>query len=124
MASSTVRPRLSTASGVTAPALTAGFVSAATPGPAVATPCARMVSPPMVASAHTKTCKESPAPEPDAKLDRIEQVLERFPDRVFAFDLRGPGDPMRMYCGSGSDTLTTERTAGSASTSAWAVPPP
>ncbi|WP_435857157.1 hypothetical protein [Streptomyces tendae] len=44
----------------------------------------------MVASAHTKTCKESHDPEPDTKLDRIEQVLERFPDRGFAFDLRGP----------------------------------
>jgi hypothetical protein len=34
----------------------------------------------------TKTWKESPDPERDAKLDRIEHVLERFPDRVFAFD--------------------------------------
>lgn len=31
----------------------------------------------------TKTWKESPDPERDAKLDRIEEVLERFPDRVF-----------------------------------------
>jgi transposase len=38
----------------------------------------------------TKTWKESPDPERDAKLDRIEQVLERFPDRVFAFDEFGP----------------------------------
>jgi hypothetical protein len=38
----------------------------------------------------TKTWKESPDPERDAKLDRIERVLERFPDRVFAFDEFGP----------------------------------
>ncbi|MEV7981845.1 IS630 family transposase [Streptomyces sp. NPDC086519] len=38
----------------------------------------------------TKTGKESPDPERDAKLDRIEQVLERFPDRTFAFDEFGP----------------------------------
>jgi transposase len=38
----------------------------------------------------TKTWKESTDPERDAKLDRIEQVLEHFPDRVFAFDEFGP----------------------------------
>lgn len=38
----------------------------------------------------TKTWKESPDPDRDAKLGRIEQVLERFPDRVFAFDEFGP----------------------------------
>jgi transposase len=38
----------------------------------------------------TKTWKESPDPDRDAKLDRIEQVLDRFPDRVFAFDEFGP----------------------------------
>lgn len=38
----------------------------------------------------TKMWKESPDPERDAKLDRIEEVLERFPDRVFAFDEFGP----------------------------------
>jgi transposase len=38
----------------------------------------------------TKTWKESPDPERDAKLDRIEHVLEHFPDRVFAFDELGP----------------------------------
>lgn len=37
----------------------------------------------------TKTWKESPDPEHDAKLDRIEHVLDRFPDR-FAFDVFGP----------------------------------
>lgn len=38
----------------------------------------------------TKTWKEPPDPERDAKLDRIEHVLEHFPDRVFAFDEFGP----------------------------------
>ncbi len=38
----------------------------------------------------TKTWKESPDPDRDAKLDRIEQVLERFSDRVFAYDEFGP----------------------------------
>lgn len=38
----------------------------------------------------TKTWKESPDPERDAKLDRIEYVLEHFPDRAFAFDEFGP----------------------------------
>lgn len=34
----------------------------------------------------TKTWKESPDPDRETKLDRIEHVLDRFPDRVFAFD--------------------------------------
>lgn len=38
----------------------------------------------------TKTWKESTDPEYDAKPDRIEHVLERFPDRMFAFDEFGP----------------------------------
>ncbi|MDX2552112.1 IS630 family transposase [Streptomyces stelliscabiei] len=38
----------------------------------------------------TQTWKESTDPERDAKLDRIEHVLEHFPDRVFAFDECGP----------------------------------
>nr|WP_234371071.1 TipAS antibiotic-recognition domain-containing protein [Streptomyces sp. XY431] len=38
----------------------------------------------------TKTWKESTDPERDAELDRIEHVLERFPDRTFAFDEFGP----------------------------------
>lgn len=38
----------------------------------------------------TKTWKESPDPEREAKLDRIDEVLDRFPDRVFAFDEFGP----------------------------------
>jgi hypothetical protein len=38
----------------------------------------------------TKTWKESNDPHKEAKLDRIEEVLERWPDRVFAFDEFGP----------------------------------
>ncbi|MGW1290835.1 IS630 family transposase [Streptomyces sp. NPDC002586] len=38
----------------------------------------------------TKTWKESPDPDREAKLDRIAEVLDRFPDRVFAFDEFGP----------------------------------
>ncbi|WP_307038067.1 IS630 family transposase [Streptomyces canus] len=48
----------------------------------------------------TKTWKESPGPERDAKLDRIEEVLDRFPDRVFAFDEFGPLG-IRPTAGSG-----------------------
>ncbi len=38
----------------------------------------------------TKTWKESTDLDRDAKLDRIEHVLEHFPDRTFAFDEFGP----------------------------------
>jgi transposase len=38
----------------------------------------------------TRTWKESRDPDKDAKLDRIEEVISRFPDRVFAFDQFGP----------------------------------
>jgi transposase len=38
----------------------------------------------------TKTWKESTGPERDTKLDRIEHVLEHFPDRTLAFDEFGP----------------------------------
>ena len=38
----------------------------------------------------TRTWKESADPDKDAKLDRIEQVTSRFPDRCFAFDQFGP----------------------------------
>jgi transposase len=38
----------------------------------------------------TKTWKESNDPLKEQKLDRIEEVLEKFPDRVFAFDEFGP----------------------------------
>jgi phage antirepressor YoqD-like protein len=36
----------------------------------------------------TRTWKESRDPDKDAKLDRIEEVTSRFPNRCFAFDLR------------------------------------
>jgi transposase len=38
----------------------------------------------------TKTWKESPDPAREAKLARIEEVLEQHPDRTFAFDEFGP----------------------------------
>jgi transposase len=38
----------------------------------------------------TKTWKESNDPDRDAKLDRIEEVLDNCPDRCFAFDEFGP----------------------------------
>jgi transposase len=38
----------------------------------------------------TRTWKESTDPDFDAKLDRIDEVMSRFPDRVFAFDQFGP----------------------------------
>lgn len=38
----------------------------------------------------TRTWKESTDPDKDAKLNRIEEVTSRFPDRCFAFDQFGP----------------------------------
>jgi transposase len=38
----------------------------------------------------TRTWKESTDPDREAKLDRIEQVTTRYPDRCFAFDQFGP----------------------------------
>ena len=38
----------------------------------------------------TRTWKESTDPAYDAKLDRIDEVITRFPDRCFAFDQFGP----------------------------------
>jgi len=38
----------------------------------------------------TRTWKESTDPDKDTKLDRIEEVTWRFPDRCFAFDQFGP----------------------------------
>ena len=38
----------------------------------------------------TRTWKESADPDKEAKLDRIEEVTSRFPDRCFAFDQFGP----------------------------------
>ncbi|WP_017578580.1 IS630 family transposase [Nocardiopsis kunsanensis] len=48
----------------------------------------------------TTTWKDSPDPDRDAKLDRIEQVMEYFADRVFAFDEFGPLG-IRPTAGSG-----------------------
>ncbi|GHI01785.1 IS630 family transposase [Streptomyces cellostaticus] len=48
----------------------------------------------------TKTWKESPDPDREAKLERIEEVLDRFPDRAFAFDEFGPLG-IRPTAGSG-----------------------
>ncbi|MFI6604045.1 IS630 family transposase [Nonomuraea sp. NPDC050536] len=39
---------------------------------------------------HTKTWKDSPDPDLDAKLDRIEYALTQRPERTFAFDEFGP----------------------------------
>jgi transposase len=38
----------------------------------------------------TRTWKESTDPDKEAKVDRIEEVTNRFPDRCFAFDQFGP----------------------------------
>jgi len=38
----------------------------------------------------TRTWKESRDPDKNAKLDRIEEVIRRFPNRCFAFDQFGP----------------------------------
>ncbi|WP_341866719.1 IS630 family transposase [Streptomyces swartbergensis] len=48
----------------------------------------------------TKTWKESPDPERETTLHRIEHVLDRFPDRAFAFDEFGPLG-IRPTAGSG-----------------------
>ena len=53
-----------------------------------------------ITSRRTKTWKECPDPDREAKLDRIEEVLARFPDRVFAFDEFGPLG-IRPTAGSG-----------------------
>ena len=43
-----------------------------------------------ISFARTRTWKESTDPDKDTKLDRIEHVTTRFPDRCFAFDQFGP----------------------------------
>ncbi len=48
----------------------------------------------------TKTWKESNDPDRDAKLDRIEEVTNQYPDRTFAFDEFGPLQ-IRPVAGSG-----------------------
>ncbi|MDQ1033072.1 transposase [Streptomyces umbrinus] len=72
----------------------------------------------------TKTWKESTDPERDAKLDRIEYLLENFPDRMFAFDEFGPlgivppGEPAGpgRAAPTGSRRPTTAPTASPTST--------
>lgn len=73
----------------------------------------------------TKTWKESTDPG-EAKLDRIEHVLDRFPDRVFAFDEFGPlgSGPSQARAGlakgapTGSLPPTTAPTGSGTSTAA------
>ena len=48
----------------------------------------------------TKTCKESNDPDRGAKLARIEEAVQRWPDRCFAFDEFGPLQ-IRPVAGSG-----------------------
>ena len=52
--------------------------------------CVRSSPPRDVTFQRTKTWKESNDPDRDAKLDRIEEVLEHHPQRCFAFDEFGP----------------------------------
>ena len=74
----------------------------------------------------TKTWKESNDPHRDAKLDRIEQVIDTFPDRVFAFDEFGPltirpqAGPagQRRATAPASRRTTTSCTASGSSTAA------
>jgi transposase len=43
---------------------------------------------------HTRTWKDSPDPDPEARPDRIEEAAGHHPERTFAFDEFGPlGDP-------------------------------
>lgn len=62
---------------------------------------------------HTKAWKESPDPDREAKLDRIEEVLDRFPDRVFAFDEFGPLgiQPTAGSCWAGRKQLERVRSS-------------
>jgi hypothetical protein len=48
----------------------------------------------------TKTWKESTDPQREAKLDRIEHVIQHFPQRTFAFDEFGPRT-VRPQAGAG-----------------------
>lgn len=87
----------------------------------------------------TKIWKESTDPDRVAKLDRIEHVLDRFPDQVFAFDGFGPSQaragpakgaptgslpPTTAPTGSGISTAATRSatTACGVSTAAGKVP--
>lgn len=69
----------------------------------------------------TKTWKESLDPERDAKLDRIEQVLDRFPDRVFAFDEFG--SVVRTASPTSTAAIPSATTHSGASTAAAKAPP-
>jgi hypothetical protein len=74
----------------------------------------------------TRTWKKSRDPDKDAKLDRIEEVTTRFPDRCFAFDQFGPcrSVPATARAGRGAHTRTdcrpptTAPTASATSTAA------
>jgi hypothetical protein len=76
----------------------------------------------------TRTWKESTDPDKEAKLDRIEEVSSRFPNRCFAFDQFGPlsirpatarpGRPGPVRCGC--PRRITARTASATSTAATA----
>lgn len=52
--------------------------------------CRQILAANQVTFQRTKTWKESNDPDRDAKLDRIEHVMNTFPDRCFAFDEFGP----------------------------------
>jgi transposase len=52
--------------------------------------CRQILSAHQVTFQRTKTWKESNDPDRDAKLDRIEHVVNTVPDRCFAFDEFGP----------------------------------
>jgi transposase len=54
----------------------------------------------------TRTWKQSTDPDFDAKLDRIDEVVGRFPDRCFAFDQFGPLS-IRPHHGAGWARQTT-----------------
>ncbi|MCE7007111.1 helix-turn-helix domain-containing protein [Kibdelosporangium philippinense] len=62
----------------------------------------------------TKTWKESTDPDRDAKLDRVEHVIDNFPDRTFAFDEFGPlgKRPNRVGEGPVLGDFEGESTAG------------
>ncbi|WP_199433029.1 hypothetical protein [Qaidamihabitans albus] len=56
----------------------------------------------------TRNWKQSADPEFDAKLDRTEHVVRRFPDRCFAFDQFGPLSSRPHH---GAKAVTTAFTA-------------
>ncbi len=75
-----------------------------------------------IAVRRTRTGKESPDPERDAELDRIEHVLDHvldhFPDRVFAFDEFGALG-IRPTAGSSWAGARSSRRATCARTPGW-----